>query len=172
MPHEPALIATIAIGLTAALLAALVARRLGLPSIVGYLFAGVVIGPFTPGLAANTEVALELAEIGVILLMFGVGIEFSYEDLKAVRSIALPGGLGHTILCAVLGFGLGLALGWPAGQALVLGLAISIASTVVLIRALMDRHELEFDAGTDRRRLADRRGPVHGGRPRASPPCV
>ena len=147
MTHEPALIATIAIGLTAALIGALVARRLGLPSIVGYLFAGVVIGPFTPGLAANTEVALELAEIGVILLMFGVGIEFSYGDLMDVRSIAVPGGLGHTVLCAVLGFALGLAFGWTAGQALVLGLATSIASTVVLIRALMDRHELDSPQG-------------------------
>jgi CPA2 family monovalent cation:H+ antiporter-2 len=145
--HEPVLITTIAIGLSAAFIGAFIARRLRLPAIVGYIAAGVVIGPFTPGLVADAEVAAELAELGVILLMFGVGIHFSIRDLLAVRSIAIPGAVGQILVATLLGVGLGLALGWGLGGALVLGLALSVASTVVLLRALMDRGDLDTPQG-------------------------
>ncbi len=147
MDPEPVLISTIAIGLTAAFIGGLIARRMRLPEIVGYIAAGVVIGPFTPGLIADTEIALELAEIGVILLMFGVGIHFSIHDLLAVRSIAVPGAIVQTIVGTALGIALGSALGWGIGGGLVLGLALSIASTVVLLRALGDRNELDSPQG-------------------------
>ena len=147
MDHEPVLISTIAIGLTAAFIGGFAARRIGLPPIVGYILAGVVIGPFTPGLVADPGIATELAEIGVILLMFGVGIHFSIRDLLAVRSIAIPGALIQTAVAVGLGIALGSALGWGLGGGLVLGLALSIASTVVLLRALSDRQELDTVEG-------------------------
>ena len=147
MDHEPVLISTIAIGLTAAFIGGLIARHVRLPAIVGYIVAGVVIGPFTPGFIADTEIALELAELGVILLMFGVGIQFSIRELLAVRSIAVPGAIVQTIVAGLFGIWLGGALGWSIGGGLVLGLAISIASTVVLLRALTDRNELETPQG-------------------------
>ena len=140
--HEPALIPTVAIGLALAFLGGLVAKRLGLPSIVGYLLAGVLIGPYTPGFVADADLARELAELGVILLMFGVGLRFSLRDLMAVRAIAVPGAIGQIAVASILGTGLGLFLGWPVAAAVVLGLAVSVASTVVLIHALMDRGEL------------------------------
>jgi CPA2 family monovalent cation:H+ antiporter-2 len=145
--HEPVLISTIAIGLTAAFIGGFIARRLGLPTIVGYILAGVAIGPFTPGLVADPTIATELAEIGVILLMFGVGINFSIRELLAVRSIAIPGALIQTAIGAGLGVVLGMAFGWGIGGGLVLGLALSIASTVVLLRALGDRQELDTTEG-------------------------
>jgi CPA2 family monovalent cation:H+ antiporter-2 len=145
--HEPVLISTIAIGLTAAFIGGFIARRLGLPTIVGYILAGVAIGPFTPGLVADPTIANELAEIGVILLMFGVGIHFSIRELLAVRSIAIPGALVQTVVGAALGVTLGMAFGWGLGGGLVLGLALSIASTVVLLRALGDRQELDTTEG-------------------------
>jgi CPA2 family monovalent cation:H+ antiporter-2 len=141
MDHEP-VITTLAIGLVAAFIGGLLARRLGLPSIVGYIVAGVVIGPFTPGLIADRVIATELAEIGIILLMFGVGIEFSLKDLMAVRGIAIPGAIVQTLVATGLGVAAGIALGWDVGGGLVLGLAISVASTVVLLRAMTDRNEL------------------------------
>jgi CPA2 family monovalent cation:H+ antiporter-2 len=147
MDHEPVLISTIAIGLTAAFIGGLIARHVRLPAIVGYIVAGVVIGPFTPGFIADTDIALELAELGVILLMFGVGIQFSIRELLAVRSIAVPGAILQTIVAGLFGIWLGSALGWSVGGGLVLGLAISIASTVVLLRALTDRNELETPQG-------------------------
>ena len=147
MDHEPVLISTIAIGLTAAFIGGLIARRIRLPAIVGYIVAGVVIGPFTPGFIADTDIALELAELGVILLMFGVGIQFSIRELLAVRSIAVPGAIVQTIVAGLFGIWLGSALGWSLGGGLVLGLAISIASTVVLLRALTDRNELDTPQG-------------------------
>jgi len=145
--HEPVLISTIAIGLTAAFIGGFIARRLGLPTIVGYILAGVAIGPFTPGLVADPTIATELAEIGVILLMFGVGINFSIHELLAVRSIAIPGALIQTVIGAALGVVLGTTFGWGLGGGLVLGLALSIASTVVLLRALGDRQELDTTEG-------------------------
>ena len=147
MDHEPVLISTIAIGLTAAFIGGLIARRVRLPAIVGYIVAGVVIGPFTPGLIADIDIALELAELGVILLMFGVGIQFSIRELMAVRSIAIPGAVLQTIVAGLFGVWLGSALGWSVGGGLVLGLAISIASTVVVLRALADRNELDTPQG-------------------------
>ncbi|HET9757726.1 MAG TPA: cation:proton antiporter [Candidatus Limnocylindrales bacterium] len=147
MDHEPVLISTIAIGLTAALVGGLIARRVGLPAIVGYILAGVAIGPFTPGLVADPAVATELAELGVILLMFGVGINFSIRDLMAVRSIAIPGAIIQTIVGVALGLWLGQALGWGVSGGLVLGLALSIASTVVLLRTLDDRNEQDTTQG-------------------------
>ena len=147
MDHEPVLISTIAIGLTAAFIGGFVARRLGLPAIVGYIVAGIAIGPFTPGLVADPGIATELAEIGVILLMFGVGIHFSFRDLLAVRSIAVPGAAIQITVATILGTWLGIALGYGVGGGLVLGLAISVASTVVLLRALEDRNELDTQQG-------------------------
>jgi CPA2 family monovalent cation:H+ antiporter-2 len=145
--HEPVLISTLAVGLTLAFLLGLVARRIGLPTIVGYLAAGVVIGPFTPGFVADQAVAAELAEIGVILLMFGVGIHFSIQDLLAVRSISIPGAIVQMVVSAILGTAIGLALGWDTPGAVALGIALSIASTVVLTRALTERGELDTLTG-------------------------
>ena len=147
MDHEPVLISTIAIGLTAAFVGGLLARRLRLPSILGYILAGVAIGPFTPGLIADGAVATELAEIGVILLMFGVGIHFSIDDLMAVRALAVPGAIIRIIVATLLGIAFGAAIGWGVGGGLVLGLAISMASTVVLLRALEERNELDTVQG-------------------------
>ncbi len=147
MDHEPVLISTIAIGLTAALVGGLIVRRLGLPSILGYILAGVVIGPFTPGLIADPTVATELADIGVILLMFGVGIHFSIDDLLAVRSLVVPGAIIRIAIATVLGVVFGVAIGWGVGGGLVLGLAIAMASTVVLLRALEERNDLDTVQG-------------------------
>ena len=147
MDHEPVLISTIAIGLTAAFIGGLIARRLRLPSIVGYIVAGVVVGPFTPGLVADADIATELAELGVILLMFGVGIHFSIRDLIAVKGIAIPGAVVQISVATFLGIALGIALGWGIAGGLVLGLAVSVASTVVLLRALEDRGELDTPQG-------------------------
>jgi CPA2 family monovalent cation:H+ antiporter-2 len=147
MDHEPLLISTIAVGLTAAFVGGLIARKLRVPPIVGYLLAGVAVGPFTPGLIADTDVAAELAEIGVVLLMFGVGIHFSIRDLLAVRSIAIPGAVGQIFVATMLGVATGVALGWGIGGGLVLGLALSVASTVVLLRNLTERRELDTNQG-------------------------
>jgi CPA2 family monovalent cation:H+ antiporter-2 len=143
LEHGGDLIRTIAFGLGAAFVAALIARRLGLPPIVGYLVAGIAIGPFTPGLFANQEIATELAEVGVILLMFGVGIHFSIRDLLAVRGIAVPGALFQSAVATLLGIGLALVLGWGVSAGVVLGLSLSVASTVVLLRALIQRNSLD-----------------------------
>ncbi len=143
MEHGGELITTIAIGLSAAFLAGLVARRLHLPPIVGYLIAGVAIGPFTPGLVADPEIATELAEIGVVLLMFGVGTHFSFRDLLAVRGVAIPGAIVQSTVATALGIGLALALGWGVVAGLVLGMSLSVASTVVLLRALIVRNSLD-----------------------------
>ena len=147
MEHHPALIETIAIGLGAAFLGGLLARRLRLPPIVGYLLAGVAVGPFTPGLVADRATATELAELGVILLMFGVGIHFSIPDLLAVRRIAVPGAIGQIFVATLAGMLLGVALGWGVAGGVVLGLAVSVASTVVLLRALIERNELDTEQG-------------------------
>ena len=143
MEHGGELITTIALGLSAAFLAGLLARRLRLPSIVGYLLAGVALGPFTPGVFADQAVATELAEIGVILLMFGVGIHFSFRDLLAVRGIALPGAIVQITVATIMGIGLAVALGWGVAAGVVLGLSLSVASTVVLLRALIARNALD-----------------------------
>ncbi len=136
MPHSLSLINTIAAGLGLALIFGFVAARLKLPALVGYLFAGVLIGPFTPGFVADAEIAAQLAEIGVMLLMFGVGLHFSLDDLLAVRKIALPGAVVQIVVATLMGMGIATWWGWPIGGALVFGLALSVASTVVLLRAL------------------------------------
>ncbi|MGJ7524682.1 YbaL family putative K(+) efflux transporter [Variovorax sp. GB1P17] len=136
MPHSVSLINTIAAGLGLALVFGFFAAKLRLPALVGYLLAGVIIGPFTPGFVADAEIAAQLAEIGVMLLMFGVGLHFSLDDLLAVRKIALPGALAQIAVATLLGGALALWWGWTWGEALVFGLALSVASTVVLLRAL------------------------------------
>src|SRR5262245_43815790 len=147
MDHDPVPITTIAVGLMAAFVGGFVAKRLGFPAIVGYILAGVVIGPFTPGVAADPTIASELAEIGIILLMFGVGIEFSIRDLLAVRNIAVPGAIGQIVVATILGLLLGFPLGWELGGGIVLGLSLSVASTVVLLRVITDRGELDTPQG-------------------------
>jgi monovalent cation:H+ antiporter-2, CPA2 family len=147
MPHDTPLIATIAIGLALAFVFGLLAQRLRLPPIVGYLLAGVVVGPFTPGYVADQKLAVELAEIGVILLMFGVGLHFSLKDLLSVRVIAIPGAIGQIVVATLLGMGLAWFLGWSFGAGLIFGLALSVASTVVLLRALQERRQVETEKG-------------------------
>jgi CPA2 family monovalent cation:H+ antiporter-2 len=142
MFHPDGLIATIAIGLVIAFVGGFVATRLRLPAIVGYLLAGVAVGPFTPGFVANPDVSQELAEIGVILLMFGVGIHFSLRDLVAVRAVAVPGALGQSAVATTVGTIMALSWGWNLGAGMVLGLAVSVASTVVLLRALAERNAI------------------------------
>jgi len=136
--HEIPLITTIALGLSGALLFGLIAKRIGLSPIVGYLVAGIVIGPYTPGVVGNAEIASQLAEIGVILLMFGVGLHFHLRDLLAVRSLAVPGALIQSTVATFACMGLATALGWSWQGGLILGIAVSVASTVVMLRALMD----------------------------------
>ncbi|MGR0188905.1 YbaL family putative K(+) efflux transporter [Azospirillum aestuarii] len=143
MPHETTFIATIVVGLILAFLGGLLASKLRLPPLVGYLLAGVAAGPFTPGFVADEGLASQLAEIGVILLMFGVGLHFSIKDLLAVRAIAIPGALGQIVMATALGVCVAHIWGWTFGAGLVFGLALSVASTVVLLRALEERNILD-----------------------------
>jgi CPA2 family monovalent cation:H+ antiporter-2 len=147
MPHHTSLIATIVIGLVLAFIFGTVANRLRLSPLVGYLVAGIVIGPFTPGYVADQGLALQLAEIGVILLMFGVGLHFSLSDLLSVKAIAIPGALGQIAFATAMGMGLAWALGWSMGAGLVFGAALSVASTVVLLRALQERRLVDSEQG-------------------------
>jgi len=147
MSHETGLIATMSVALGLAFLGGLVAVRLHLPAIVGYLLAGVVVGPFTPGFVADAELAPQLAEIGVILLMFGGGAHFSIRDLISVRIVAIPGALVQIAVATALATLVALWWGWTIEAGLVLGLAISVASTVVLLRALMERDLLTSQHG-------------------------
>jgi CPA2 family monovalent cation:H+ antiporter-2 len=147
MPHHTPLIATIVVGIVLAFALGAIANRLRISPIVGYLLAGVLVGPHTPGFVADQALAGELAEIGVILLMFGVGLHFSLKDLLSVRAIAIPGAIGQMAVATALGLGLGLALGWSIGAGIVFGLALSVASTVVLLRALQERHLLDSERG-------------------------
>jgi CPA2 family monovalent cation:H+ antiporter-2 len=146
-PHGTDLVATIAIALGAAFVAGYLARLVSLPAIVGYLLAGVAVGPFTPGLVADPGSALQLAEVGVALLMFGVGLHFSLRDLARVYRAAVPGAIGQIAAATGLGTLAGLAFGWKLRSAIVLGLAISVGSTVVLVRALRHRGLVDTDAG-------------------------
>lgn len=146
MHHTP-LIATIVAGLVVAFFAGAVAHRLKISPIVGYLFAGIIVGPFTPGFVADAQLANELAEIGVILLMFGVGLHFSLRDLLSVRKIAVPGAIVQIVTATLMGMGLGWLLGWSMVSSFVFGLALSVASTVVLLRALQGRSLVETERG-------------------------
>jgi CPA2 family monovalent cation:H+ antiporter-2 len=145
--HEIPLITTIALALSAALVCGLLARRIGLSPIVGYLLAGVFIGPHTPGVVGDTRIAAELSELGVILLMFGVGLHFSLKELLAVRWIAVPGALGQSTAATLACTGLAVLAGWTWHTGLILGIAVSVASTVVLLRALMDHGQLDTPEG-------------------------
>jgi CPA2 family monovalent cation:H+ antiporter-2 len=145
--HHTSLIATIVAGLGLSFILGVLAQRLRLSPLVGYLIAGVLIGPFTPGYVADQQLAPQLAEIGVILLMFGVGLHFSLSDLLAVRAIAVPGAIVQMAIATLLGMALAWALGWSIGAGLVFGLALSVASTVVLLRALQERRIVESEKG-------------------------
>lgn len=145
--HEFDLILTLTAGLTAALVLGYITHRMSLSPIVGYLLAGVAIGPATPGFVANKELADQMAEIGVILLMFGVGLHFHVKDLLAVRKVAVPGALGQAFVATLLGCAVGLCFGWTWQTGIVFGLAISVASTVVMLRVLADNNELHTPTG-------------------------
>ncbi|MGO1076082.1 cation:proton antiporter domain-containing protein [Inquilinus sp. CA228] len=147
MPHDTPLIATIVAGLGLAFIFGAIAHRLKAPPLVGYLLAGILVGPHTPGFVADQALAPELAEIGVILLMFGVGLHFSLKDLLSVRAIAVPGAVVQIGFATALGLGLALMLGWTIASGLVFGLALSVASTVVLLRALQERRLVETERG-------------------------
>lgn len=145
--HEVTLLINIAVALVVAFIGGILARCISLPTIVGYLLAGIVIGPFTPGFIGDTETIGQLAELGVIFLMFGVGLHFSVHDFWKVRSIAIPGALGRMAITILLGFGLSRLWGWSITSGIVIGLSISIASTVVLLRVLMDNGLLNTQQG-------------------------
>ena len=147
MPHDVPLISTIVIAIGLAWVFGAMANRLKLPPLVGYLLAGIIIGPFTPGFVADQDLAIQLAELGVILLMFGVGLHFSLEDLLSVKAIALPGAVVQIACATLLGMGLAYWIGWSWGAGLVFGLALSVASTVVLLRALQERRLIETERG-------------------------
>ena len=147
MPHHTPLIGTIVAGLVVAFIMGAIAHRLKLSPLVGYLIAGIMVGPFTPGFVANTSLANELAEIGVILLMFGVGLHFSLRDLLSVKNIAVPGAIGQIAVATLLGMGLSHYMGWPVMGGIVFGLALSVASTVVLLRALQGADLVETRRG-------------------------
>ncbi len=147
MPHYTPLIATIVVGLSLAFVLGALAHRLKVSPIAGYLLAGIAVGPYTPGFVADQSLSLELAEIGVILLMFGVGLHFSFKDLMSVRRIAIPGAVVQIAVATLLGIGLASLMGWPLGSGIVFGLALSVASTVVLLRALQERRLLNTERG-------------------------
>jgi len=147
MLHHTPLIATLVAGLTAALLLGVAARKLHLPPLVGYLLAGVAIGPFTPGYVGDLALAQELSEIGVILLMFGVGLHFSPRELAEARGVAVPGALCQMLVATLLGWAVARSWGWTDGQGFIFGFCLSVASTVVLLRALTDRNETATPQG-------------------------
>ena len=141
------LIVTLASAFGLALLLGVAATRLRLPALIGYLAAGALIGPYTPGFVADTDLAMQLAEVGVMLLMFGVGLHFSIDDLLSVRRVAIPGAVVQMAVATALGAGLAIAWGWSVTAAVIFGLALSVASTVVLLRALESRGALETPNG-------------------------
>ncbi|WP_243368923.1 YbaL family putative K(+) efflux transporter [Microvirga solisilvae] len=147
MPHHMPLISTIVVGLVLAFVFGALAQRLRVSPLVGYLLAGVFVGPFTPGYVADQGLANQLAEIGVILLMFGVGLHFSLKDLLSVKAIAIPGAIVQIASATLLGMGLAWIMGWNVVAGLVFGLALSVASTVVLLRALQERRLVETERG-------------------------
>jgi CPA2 family monovalent cation:H+ antiporter-2 len=147
MPHDLPLITTIAAAFTAAWVLGLITQRLRLSPIVGYLLAGIVIGPHTPGFKGDTTLAPQLAELGVILLMFGVGLHFHLGDLLAVKKVAIPGAIGQSLAATILGVAVAVAFGMSAKSGMVLGMAMAVASTVVLIRVLTDNHMLDTPHG-------------------------
>ncbi|MGE3066713.1 MAG: YbaL family putative K(+) efflux transporter [Hyphomicrobiaceae bacterium] len=147
MQHDTPLISTVVVGLVLAFILGAGAQRLRASPIVGYLLAGVLVGPYTPGFVADQEIAKDLAELGIILLMFGVGLHFTLEDLLSVRAIAIPGAIAQILSATLLGMGLAYLMGWSVGAGLVFGLALSVASTVVLLRAMQERRLIETERG-------------------------
>ncbi len=147
MPHHTPLIGTVVAGLVLAFLFGTAANRLRISPLVGYLLAGILVGPYTPGFVADQPIAAELAELGVILLMFGVGLHFSLNDLLSVKAIAIPGAILQIALSTLIGMGVAKLLGWTAGTGFVFGLALSIASTVVLTRSLQERRLVQTERG-------------------------
>lgn len=145
--HDTPLITTLVGGLVLAFIFGAIVNRLRMPPLVGYLIAGVAVGPFTPGFVADGHLAQELAEIGVILLMFGVGLHFSLKDLLSVKAIAIPGAIVQIGIATLMGMGLGWLTGWPFGEGFIFGLALSVASTVVLLTALQERRLVETPRG-------------------------
>ncbi|HEX2152337.1 MAG TPA: cation:proton antiporter, partial [Stellaceae bacterium] len=145
--HAPPLIATIVLGISLAFVFGTIANRLRVSPLVGYLLAGVAVGPFTPGFVADQNLALQLAEIGVILLMFGVGLHFSTKDLMSIRGVVIPGALLQVAVSSLAGIGLAWLVGWSGGTGLVFGIALSVASTVVLTRSLQERRLIETERG-------------------------
>jgi CPA2 family monovalent cation:H+ antiporter-2 len=147
MPQHTPLVSTIVVGLVLAFAFGAVAHRFKASPLVGYLLAGIVIGPFTPGFIADQNMANELSEIGIILLMFGVGLQFSMHELLSVRAIAVPGALAQIAVATALGVGLAKLLGWTLSAGLVFGVALSVASTVVVLRSLQERRLLDTERG-------------------------
>lgn len=147
MHHDTSLIDIIAVGLAVAFVLGTLAQKVKLSPLVGYLLAGVCVGPFTPGFVADQTMANQLSELGLMLLMFGVGLHFSLDDLMEVKWIAVPGALAQIVVATLLGWALAWSMGWPLMQGLVFGLALSVASTVVLLRALEERRLLETQRG-------------------------
>jgi monovalent cation:H+ antiporter-2, CPA2 family len=147
MPHETPLIATIVAGLGLAFVFGTIAQRFRIQPLVGYLLAGVAVGPFTPGFVADQALATELAELGIILLMFGVGLHFSLSDLRSVSAIAVPGAIVQIAVATLMGLAVAMLMGWTVSGGLVFGLALSVASTVVLLRALQERRLMETERG-------------------------
>ncbi len=147
MEDKYALITTLVAAIVLAFVLGFVAQRLRLSPIVGYLLAGVAVGPHTPGFTGNTDLALQLSEIGVILLMFGVGLKISIEDIWSVRWVAVPGSVFHTVLSAALGALVGIVLRLPLMESIILGISVSIASTIVFLRAVEERKLLKSEPG-------------------------
>jgi CPA2 family monovalent cation:H+ antiporter-2 len=147
MEHMSPLIGILVIGLGLAFVLGTAVQRLGLPPLVGYLLAGVVVGPFSPGITLDQHLTLQLADIGVVLLMFGVGLHFKPGDLMEVKAIVVPGAALQMAAITALGVGAGMAFGWTPAQGLVFGLCLSVASTVVVMRALQDRRLTETGRG-------------------------
>jgi CPA2 family monovalent cation:H+ antiporter-2 len=147
MHHNTPLISTVVVGLVLAFIFGALVQRIRISPLVGYLLAGVVMGPFTPGYVADQNIANELAEIGIILLMFGVGLHFSLKDLWSVRAIALPGAVVQITVATVMGWALGWMLGWNTGKGIMFGIALSTASTVVLLRAMQERRLIDTERG-------------------------
>ncbi|MEO8302455.1 MAG: cation:proton antiporter, partial [Rhizomicrobium sp.] len=147
MEHMSPLIGVLVIGLGLAFVLGTAAQRLKLPPLVGYLLAGVVVGPFSPGVVIDQHLTLQLADIGVVLLMFGVGLHFKPRDLMEVKGTVVPGAMLQMAIITALGVGASIAFGWPVGQGLVFGLCLSVASTVVVMRALQDRRLTETRRG-------------------------
>ena len=148
MPHDVDLIILLAVGFGLALIFGYIAARLRLPPLIGYLIAGIIISPNTPGVVADLALANQLAELGVMFLMFGVGMHFSLKDLLQVKRIALPGAILQITVATLLGMAVSFYWGWSFGAALVFGLSLSCASTVVLLKALGDQGLLDSVNGT------------------------